>query len=146
MLELPRRQFLGGLLGIIAAPAIVKASSLMPIKPYSFGSVSIASGTVSIAAPDGIYRAVQSIDLITTDYLGLTFQQCNDDGTLKEGGALKYFEVPRVNLDLYERNDINKIYRRIVTLRPETYGGPVHFDERRLREDEAPTKLILGAK
>jgi hypothetical protein len=32
MLEVPRRRFLTGLVGLLAAPALVKASSLMPIK------------------------------------------------------------------------------------------------------------------
>ena len=32
MIELPRRQFLTGLSSLIAAPAIVRASSLMPVK------------------------------------------------------------------------------------------------------------------
>ena len=32
MIELPRRRFLSLLTGIVAAPAIVRASSLMPIK------------------------------------------------------------------------------------------------------------------
>lgn len=31
-IEIPRRAFIGGLLGIIAAPAIVKATNLMPVK------------------------------------------------------------------------------------------------------------------
>ena len=33
MIELPRRRFLSGLVGLIAAPAVVKASSLMKIVP-----------------------------------------------------------------------------------------------------------------
>jgi hypothetical protein len=32
MFELPRRRFLQGLIGLIAAPAIVKVTSLMPVK------------------------------------------------------------------------------------------------------------------
>ena len=36
-LVLPRRKFLTGLLGLIAAPAIVKASNLMPIKVLEYG-------------------------------------------------------------------------------------------------------------
>jgi hypothetical protein len=35
MIELPsRRHFIAGLVGIIAAPAIVRASSLMPVKAF----------------------------------------------------------------------------------------------------------------
>jgi hypothetical protein len=34
---LPRRKFLTGLLGIVAAPAVVKATSLMPVKLVDFG-------------------------------------------------------------------------------------------------------------
>jgi hypothetical protein len=34
---LPRRKFLTGLLGFVAAPAVVKASSLMPVKLVDFG-------------------------------------------------------------------------------------------------------------
>jgi hypothetical protein len=33
-LTLPRRKFLTGLVGLIAAPAIVRATSLMPVKAY----------------------------------------------------------------------------------------------------------------
>jgi len=36
-LLMPRRKFLTGLLGLIAAPAIVKASNLMPIKVLEYG-------------------------------------------------------------------------------------------------------------
>ena len=32
-----RRQLISGLISLIAAPAIVRASSLMPIKAYNFG-------------------------------------------------------------------------------------------------------------
>src|SRR5438445_13735248 len=35
MTELPRRKFLAGLAGIIAAPAIVRASSIMPVRSFS---------------------------------------------------------------------------------------------------------------
>jgi hypothetical protein len=34
MIELPRRRFITGLIGLIAAPAIVRASSIMSIWPY----------------------------------------------------------------------------------------------------------------
>jgi hypothetical protein len=34
---LPRRKFLTGLLGLVAAPAVVKATSLMPVKLVDFG-------------------------------------------------------------------------------------------------------------
>ena len=34
MIELPRRRFLAGLVGLIAAPAVVKATSLMPVKVW----------------------------------------------------------------------------------------------------------------
>lgn len=33
-IELPRRKFLAGLAGIIAAPAIVRAASIMPVRSY----------------------------------------------------------------------------------------------------------------
>jgi hypothetical protein len=36
-LLMPRRKFLTGLLGLIAAPAIVKAGNLMPIKVLEYG-------------------------------------------------------------------------------------------------------------
>lgn len=35
MLELPRRRFLAGLVGLVAAPAVVKATSLMPVKSFA---------------------------------------------------------------------------------------------------------------
>lgn len=35
-LILPRRKFLTGLMGIIAAPAVVKAANLMPVKLVQF--------------------------------------------------------------------------------------------------------------
>lgn len=38
-LELPRRKFLLGLGAFIASPAVVKASSLMPVRAYSQGIV-----------------------------------------------------------------------------------------------------------
>ena len=34
MIELPRRKFLAGLAGIISAPAIVRASSIMPVRGF----------------------------------------------------------------------------------------------------------------
>jgi len=34
---LPRRKLLTGLLGLVAAPAVVKATSLMPVKLVDFG-------------------------------------------------------------------------------------------------------------
>lgn len=34
MIEIPRRRFLAGLVGLIAAPAVVKAASLMPVKAF----------------------------------------------------------------------------------------------------------------
>lgn len=34
MIELPRRKFITGLASLIAAPAIVRASSLMPVKLF----------------------------------------------------------------------------------------------------------------
>jgi len=33
-LLMPRRKFLTGLLGLVAAPAVVKATSLMPVKSF----------------------------------------------------------------------------------------------------------------
>ena len=36
-LLMPRRKFLTGLFGLVAAPAIVKASNLMPIKVLEYG-------------------------------------------------------------------------------------------------------------
>jgi hypothetical protein len=36
-LLMPRRKFLTGLLGLVAAPAVVKATSLMPVKLVDFG-------------------------------------------------------------------------------------------------------------
>lgn len=33
-LILPRRKFLTGLMGLVAAPAVVKATSLMPVKSF----------------------------------------------------------------------------------------------------------------
>lgn len=36
-MNLSRRGFLGGVVGLIASPAIVRASSLMPVKAVSFG-------------------------------------------------------------------------------------------------------------
>jgi len=36
-LLMPRRKFLSGLFGLVAAPAIVKASNLMPIKVLEYG-------------------------------------------------------------------------------------------------------------
>jgi hypothetical protein len=33
-LILPRRQFLTGLMGLVAAPAVVRATSLMPVKSF----------------------------------------------------------------------------------------------------------------
>jgi hypothetical protein len=34
---MPRRKFLTGLFGLVAAPAVVKASNLMPIKVLEYG-------------------------------------------------------------------------------------------------------------
>ena len=39
MIELPRRKFLAGLAGIIAAPAIVRASSIMPVRTHRFDDI-----------------------------------------------------------------------------------------------------------
>ena len=35
-LIMPRRSFITGLVGLVAAPAVVKASSLMPVKVFQF--------------------------------------------------------------------------------------------------------------
>lgn len=39
MVELSRRGFIGGLVGLVTAPAIVRAASLMPVKVMEPGSV-----------------------------------------------------------------------------------------------------------
>ena len=41
MLELPRRSFITGLVSLLAAPAIVRASSLMPVKALPFDNINI---------------------------------------------------------------------------------------------------------
>jgi len=49
-LILPRRKFLAGLVGLIAAPAIVRAASLMPVKAINPG---ITIHTINVAYDDG---------------------------------------------------------------------------------------------
>lgn len=52
---LPRRKFLTGLMGLVAAPAVVKASSLMPVKLVDFGDgVALKSMTHPIGKGSGV--------------------------------------------------------------------------------------------
>lgn len=52
MLKIPRRRFLAGLVGLIAAPAIVRAESLMPVRtPKWVTAWDLAAGDDR----DGIY-------------------------------------------------------------------------------------------
>lgn len=39
MITLPRRKFLAGLSALIAAPAIVRASSIMPVRSHRFSDI-----------------------------------------------------------------------------------------------------------
>src|SRR5688500_2455781 len=62
MIQQSRRGFIGGFIGIIAAPAIVKAASLMPVKlmePFASGGLVRGPGTyvmgqgiITVASPD----------------------------------------------------------------------------------------------
>lgn len=52
---IPRRKFLTGLIGIVAAPAVVRASSLMPVKGF------ISDGIALTAIPHPISRPIMDI-------------------------------------------------------------------------------------
>lgn len=55
---LPRRKFLTGLLGLVAAPAVVKATSLMPVKLVDFGDgVALKSMAHPIRTGSGVNLA-----------------------------------------------------------------------------------------
>lgn len=48
MLELPRRRFLTAAIGLIAAPAIVRAANIMPVKSLrAFDGVRITPGNIT---------------------------------------------------------------------------------------------------
>ena len=79
-LILPRRSFLAGLASALAAPAIVKASSLMPVRAlplsllqitdnwnvtYTLGFCDIAVG--DILSVDGVWRTVGSVTRTTIE-------------------------------------------------------------------------------
>ena len=59
MIELSKRRFLSGLVGLIAAPAVVKASSLMKIVP------------LSEAFPSTSHNRILTIDTITREAVRL---------------------------------------------------------------------------
>jgi len=65
-LELPRRKFLIGLVSLIAAPAVVKASSLMPVKVPKLAQPSIIVGD---------WTAFNVGDIITFE--GVTYGKSN---------------------------------------------------------------------
>lgn len=52
MIELPRRKFLAGLTGLIATPAIVRASSIMPVRGWDEPSWTLSPFYQRIAIAD----------------------------------------------------------------------------------------------
>lgn len=65
-LILPRRKFLTGLMGLVAAPAVVKASSLMPVKAmtpevlvkqYEYQQIELGYQVTREPVGDVLYRA-----------------------------------------------------------------------------------------
>jgi hypothetical protein len=74
-LLLPRRKFLKGLMGLIAAPAVVRAEALMPIvvwKP-SFGFINGGGGM-------GTFVTCDKSDLLGVDFTSLGLPQGHDWG------------------------------------------------------------------
>jgi hypothetical protein len=59
MIELPRRKFLTGLSALIAAPAIVRAASIMPVRSFVEDSGFELSGFSSFLPLDQIPWAIQ---------------------------------------------------------------------------------------
>jgi hypothetical protein len=64
MLEIPRRRFLAGLIGLIAAPAIVRVTSLMPIK---------AAPPVLVLPPVAIVRPDSSVTMLWGDVVAVRY-------------------------------------------------------------------------
>jgi len=56
-LFMPRRKFLTGLLGLVAAPAVVKASSLMPVKVVTTSELYTFPSRVWVPPSSGINLA-----------------------------------------------------------------------------------------
>jgi hypothetical protein len=56
-LIMPRRKFLTGLLGLVAAPAVVKASSLMPVKVVTASELYTFPNRVWVPPSSGINLA-----------------------------------------------------------------------------------------
>ena len=56
-LIMPRRKFLTGLLGLVAAPAVVKASSLMPVKVVTTSELYTFPNRVWVPPSSGINLA-----------------------------------------------------------------------------------------
>ena len=59
-----RRGFLGGLIGIIAAPAIVRAASLMPVKAMPDEGILLEWQEVAGAGGYNVYRENQDIEFL----------------------------------------------------------------------------------
>lgn len=62
-IELPRRKFLTGLASLIAAPAIVRVSSLMPVKASKILSITNYLGT-PIVSVDVLYGKLNIGDIV----------------------------------------------------------------------------------
>lgn len=73
-LILPRRKFLTGLMGLVAAPAVAKATSLMPVKviePKWFAND--GTGLVSMAHPIELEFTTEDIPFITMERFTLVY-------------------------------------------------------------------------
>jgi len=100
MFEIPRRRFLAGLIGLIAAPAIVKVTSLMPIKaakliiPADIEVPGLDIG-VSVMWGDHVSMMLDRHGLRTAEELAeinarnATLRALRDDPILGGGGSLR---------------------------------------------------------
>ena len=66
MIELPRRRFLSGLIGLIASPAIVRVSSLMPVNSIPLGLVVRTRHEVGT-----VHNGLLTVDMITREAVRL---------------------------------------------------------------------------
>lgn len=78
MIELPRRQFITGLVSLIAAPAIVRATNLMPVKVLKLNKIQIINIANYNLDDEIIYGTLKLGDKITFESFDYLVKWMND--------------------------------------------------------------------
>lgn len=111
-----RRQLLTGLIGIIAAPAIVRATSLMPIKSWLDDGIALRC-VPHPSGPDWVEFTIRGVDAYgkkLTECVWVPMQDIEDrkpiattrqdfaaiDGFEANGTIWAHFQNPKVGLDM----------------------------------------------